>query len=132
MGDLPDDEKVEPERLEAIGSTKYGRLGGAVMTKIVQLCPVYGWEIKQAMATRGESWAYFAKVVVSIREEASKPKPKGSKGGGRPKSNFRASAERMMAIAREEDERHGRINTDGVYGADVPPAGLLPERGDGS
>jgi hypothetical protein len=41
-----------------------------------------GWELRQALATNGSSWGYFAKVIESIRTEASKPKPLA--GGPKP------------------------------------------------
>ena len=73
--EFSDEEEIPVQRVEQIGFPSYGMLGGSTSLKVARLCPIFGWELRKSMSTPGKSWAYFAKVVESIREEAAKPKP---------------------------------------------------------
>lgn len=78
------DEMLIVARLEQLGYSRYGPLGGLSLRTVRELCPVTGQEFLDAQATPGTSWNYFAKVVRSIRERPP-PQPGGSKKREPPK-----------------------------------------------
>lgn len=92
--------------MQEIGFVKYGQLGGVMISRVGKLCPIMAWEMRDAMSTNGKSWAYFAKVVESIREENAKPKPPPGQNRKQTRSTFRDVTEEAMKIAIEEDAKN--------------------------
>jgi hypothetical protein len=100
LSQIPDDQQLAAPDVEQACFTRYGQLGSTNGVKISRLCPIYGWELKQAARSPGKSWGYFAKVILSIREEVTKPKPPpgAAKGGSEITPEY---IESMRKIGRE-------------------------------
>ena len=87
MGDpspSPDPDPIEIDsssisklwEVEKEGFSKYGGLNGVNAARIKNLLPIGREEFAHACNTKGTSWAYFAKVLVSVREAAAEPAPR--------------------------------------------------------
>lgn len=70
-----DDDELSRTDVERLGFPKYGALTGTKGIEVVRLCPMKAWEFRDAFNSPGESWGYFAKVVVSIRQRQAEPAP---------------------------------------------------------
>lgn len=125
------DEVLTPAEIEAIGYPRYGALAGKGLIAMRKLGDVRRHELDDAMRTEGKSWAYCAKVIASMREEAAKPRappgaPRSRAGPGGQRSAFRDATERALAWAQEEDAKDA---ADRFSPPHDPPAGLLPAEG---
>jgi hypothetical protein len=106
--------------LERLGAQRYGLLGGRSIQAIRALVPITGQEWLDASRTAGTSWAYFAKVIASMREEAASP---------RPASRTRTDDEPgwMRATRKIIEEDRNAQQQRAHSGLPVDAAGLLPE-----
>ncbi len=113
--------------VEQIGSRKFGAIGGADMATITNLSPIYRHELDAALATRGRSWDYAAKVIVSYREEAAKgPAIPGNPNPPRKEGAFERSTREAL-----EDYENGTSVLPGIPSFDGSPTRLLPSKGGG-
>ena len=94
---LSDSEKIDLQRLEQLLWSRYGQIGATVAAKLSALSPFSGFEVRRGSMTNGNSWAYFAKVVESMRTEAAKLYPAAKDS----EAESRAMAEQIERAERE-------------------------------
>jgi hypothetical protein len=74
-GEFSDDCDLGRNEVEQIGFLRFGALVGEKGIAVVRLCPVKGWEMKDALAANIHAWGGFVTVINRIRLESAKPPP---------------------------------------------------------
>jgi len=93
--------EIEAEEIANLGFSRFNALGGTAASKILRLAPISQWEWDHALATDARSWGYVAKVIESMREEESRPKP--PKARSAPNKYDQKLRPGVLEILREDD-----------------------------
>jgi hypothetical protein len=65
--------ELRAHEVEQIGFSQNGVMGGSAQVAMRKLMPIHRDELEVALKAGGSSWAYTAKVLISMRAEAAKP-----------------------------------------------------------
>jgi hypothetical protein len=121
-----DGDPLEFYDVERIGFKKYGALGGIAAASMRRLGQIYPWELRDAMATEGNSWRYAARVIESAREETAKgASVPGSRNKPVREGAFASATRRLL----EDPPNDDRDTVAGIRAANDPATGLLPSPG---